>query len=280
TGFVSEQKLVFFHGIGANGKSTLLNIMARILGGYAMSLPFASLIQDDFKRGSEPSPDLARLPAVRMVRASEAEKGSRFSEATIKMMTGGEEMTVRHLNRDFFDFAPVFKLVLSGNHRPTIRGQDHGIWRRLMLVPFLVTITKPDKRLDDDLWAERAGILNWMLDGTRMWLETGLDPPPEVCQATDEYRSDSDRLGQFLNSWTVSTDGVRVQARALYDAYVLWCAENADEPVSMTLFGRMLVERGLAKEKVGVMFYVGLELTDEAAAALSRKKSRGKEPDE
>lgn len=283
TGLVGEQVLWFFYGTGANGKSTLVNVIARILGPYCMSLPFSSLVQDERKRGAEASPDLARLPGARMVRASEPEKGAKFGESTIKTVTGGEPLTVRHLNHGFFDFLPEFKLFLSGNHKPVIRGQDEGVWRRIMLVPFTVSIPKErrDPKLEDKLWEERAGILNWMIDGLLRWHGEGLKPPPAVVAATAEYREDSDPLGIFLGQWCERMDKAAVQATDLYEAYKLWCGENAVEPVSNTLFGRMLTERGIQKDKVGVIRYLGLQLTETASMALDgARRRRHRQPDD
>ncbi|MDR3438966.1 phage/plasmid primase, P4 family [Telmatospirillum sp.] len=285
SGLTGEQVLWFFYGTGANGKSVLMNVMARIMGPYAMSLPFSSLTLDDRKRGSEASPDLARLPGSRMVRASEPEKGTRFGESTIKSVTGGEPLTVRHLNHGFFDFTPEFKLFLSGNHKPIIRGQDTGVWRRIRLVPFTVTIPeeKRDHHLEEKLWRERAGILNSMIEGFMHWDECGLAPPEAVLAATQEYREDSDRIGLFLSQWCERIAGASVQASDLYEAYQLFCKENADDPVSNTAFGRMLPERGIEKDKRGTVRYLELQLTeaaDQELVAARRIKRRRKGEDE
>lgn len=271
TGHTGEQVLAFFYGSGANGKSTLLEVVGEVMGTYATVLPFQSLLHNDMRGGADASPDLARLPGARLVWAAEPETGSRFSEALLKQLTGGDRMVVRHLRRDFFEFAPVFKLTLSGNNKPTIRGQDEGIWRRMLLVPFTETIP-PDERRPDlkaHLLAEAPGILNWLLDGCRVWLERGLRVPEAVRAATETYRSESDLLGEFLTSCTRRAEGGRVQAKRLYDAYVSWARDNAASPITGTLFGRLLSERGYHKEKAGVMFYVGLELVEavEPAAA-------------
>lgn len=282
TGLTGEQCLWFFHGTGANGKSTLINVVARILGVYCMSLPFTSLVQDDRKRGSEASPDLARLPGSRMVRASEPEKGAKLSEGTVKFITGGEEITTRHLNHEFFDFVPEFKLFLSGNHKPVIRGQDEGIWRRVNLVPFAVSIPKERRKqpevLEAELWEERAGILAWMVEGLLSWRRMGLKPPPAVVAATADYREESDPLGVYLSQWCRREDRASIQASDLFEAYCLWCRQNAADPVSTTLFGRMMSERGFEKQKVGVVRYLGLELTDEASLAVDSARRRHRKP--
>ncbi len=128
--------------------------------------------------GADASPDIARLPGARLAVASEPDVGARFSESLLKQLAGGERMATRHLHQEFFEFDPQFKLVLSFNNRPAIRGQDEGIWRRLALVPFEVSIPDADqeRRLDEKIFAaEGVGVLNWLLDGLRLWREGGLE---------------------------------------------------------------------------------------------------------
>lgn len=251
TGDTREQKLLFNYGEGSNGKSVFVDLLGKIMGPYAVTLPFSSLLRDDRKRGSEATPDLARLPGARMVRASEPEKGAAFAEATIKSITGGEEFPVRRLRHDFFDMVPMFKLILSGNHRPRIRGGDHGIWRRFLLVPWGVIIPdeRQDKTLPAKLWEERSGVLNWLLDGARIWLERGLVVPAAVRAATDEYRRDSDPLGRFIEDCVQREEGPNVPASRLYAAFVAWCRANAEKPWSQTAFGKGLPERGFRRIK-------------------------------
>jgi putative DNA primase/helicase len=135
TGLTDEQCLVFNYGGGANWKSTFLEYIFRIMGDYAMSIKFESLAGDNVMSGSQANPDIARLLNARLVRVSEIERGVGLKESLIKQLTGGEPMLARSLHKEFFEFRPDFKLVLSGNHKPDINGVDHGIWRRVRLVP-------------------------------------------------------------------------------------------------------------------------------------------------
>ncbi len=257
TGDTSEQKLVYNYGQGGNGKSVFINLISKMMNQYAASMPFASLLNNQNKRGSDATPDLARLPGARMVRASEPDKGARFAEAMIKEITGGEEVTVRHLNHDFFDFVPQFKLNLSGNHKPVIKGQDLGIWRRLLLVPWNVNIPDhlADRQLHKKLWAERSGVLNWMLEGVRIWLESGLYVPESIQQATDQYRDDSDHLGRFIKECLEKKEGECVQASVMYNAYCAWCRHNSETAWTMTTFGKTLPERGVERNNGRVRTY-------------------------
>ncbi|MFD1330721.1 phage/plasmid primase, P4 family [Methylopila musalis] len=251
TGVTTEQVMLLNIGEGANGKSTLFDLVASVVGGYGATIDFASLTRDDHKRGGEPTPDLARLPGVRFLRTSEPDEGVRLGEALIKQVTGGEPITVRHLNKGFFEFKPEFKLIVSGNHRPNIRGQDLGIWRRVLLVPWDVIIPKEerDRDLGRKLLEEAPGVLNWLLDGVRLYAERGLEAPDAIRAATEEYRQDSDPLGQFIAQCVVKSPGMSVLAREMYDAYARWCRESAVNSLKETSFARRMSDRGFSRRK-------------------------------
>lgn len=268
TGSIAEQLAVLFYGRGANGKSTLLKILRALFGDYALSIPFETLTHDERKSGSQPTPDLVRLVNVRFAAASEPGVGTRLSESMLKSQTGGEPMVVRQLYREPFEFLPTHKLVSSFNNKPKITAQDEGTWRRLAMVPFTVIIPR-EERVDDfadQLVAEEAaGILNWLLDGYRLWRERGLVPPEQVMEATSEYRGESDRIGDFLAACT-EPDRTRATSSAdLYGAYERYCKENRQDAISHALFGRLMIEKGFQRSKsMGRMHYHKVSLTREA----------------
>jgi putative DNA primase/helicase len=138
------------------------------------------------------------------VRASEPDRGVQLKEGLIKSLTGGEPMLARHNFGKFFQFYPVFKLSLSGNHKPEIGGVDHGIWRRMRYVVWPVTIADHERREFDEviaeLWQERAGVLNWLIDGALLYLTEGLKIPKAISEATDEYREEMDPVGAFIQA--------------------------------------------------------------------------------
>jgi putative DNA primase/helicase len=170
---------------------------------------------------------------------------ARLSEALVKQVTGGDTIPVRHLNREYFDLEPQFKLTLSGNYRPRIEGSDEGIWRRVLLVPWLVMVEKEkrDKNLPQKLAAEASGILNRLLDGLRDWAERGLIAPDEVTKATEDYRRDSDPLGRFLAACVVRAPGERVQASTMHELFVAWARANGASEWSAKGLANALKER-------------------------------------
>ena len=276
TGLTGEQKFAFLYGAGANGKSVLVDVMARLLGDYAATAKIESLTGKNRRGGSDATPDLVPLVGARMVRASEPDEGERLQEGLIKELTGGEPIQVRALHTDFVEVRPIFKLTISGNHKPDIRGSDDGIWRRVLLVPFDVQIPKDqrDEALAAKLWEERSGILNWLIAGLLDYLEGGLQEPPEVIEATAEYRSESDPIGTFLGECCIVTGAPEdwMTARELVNAFGFWRDESGESrwgerTVSNRLKGKADQWRDpdtgktFTRAKSGVVGYRGLVFT-------------------
>jgi putative DNA primase/helicase len=264
TGDTGEQCFFILYGTGANGKSTLLNTIRTILGDYAKHAQTETLLE---KRGDGINNDVARLHGARFVDAIEAEGGRRLAEALIKKLTGGDPVTARFLYREHFEFRPTFKLFLAVNHKPPIQGTDHGIWRRIRLIPFEITIpqAQQNKHLGDELLAEAPGILRWMVEGCLAWQrDKGLVLPAKIQAATETYRSEMDVLAQFVSQRCIQRQKVREAATALYAAYTEWCDETGERPVNQREFCSRLKERGLVhrRTKHGYV-WDGIELRDE-----------------
>lgn len=264
TGNIGEHCLFFLYGSGANGKSTFTETLQAVLGEYARKTPTDTLMVK-YRDTTIPN-DVARLAGARMVSAAELAEGKRLNESLVKDLTGGDLITARFLRLEFFDFRPVFKLWMYGNHKPDIRGTDEGIWRRLKLIPFEVTIPEGerDKHLPDKLREELPGILAWMVQGCLLWQRGGLAFPEKVKQATASYRASQDTLGEFIADCCVINPLATVKAGDLYNAYKTWCSDSGAEPINQTLFGRQITERGYKKDrKQGVILYFGLGLLAE-----------------
>ncbi|MFP4539168.1 MAG: phage/plasmid primase, P4 family [Dichotomicrobium sp.] len=264
SGCIAEQRIAIFEGKGSNGKSTLLNVVAAALGDYADSAPIEAFLYQERRGSSGPTPEIARLPGARMVRTSEPEPGARLSESVIKQITGDEPMTARHLNRPIFEFVPSFKLTMSVNHRPVIVGKDHGIKRRVVLVPFTQRFEKRGPGLKAELMAELPGVLNWLLDGLQMYFQEGLDLPEPVAAATEAYFAEMDPIGQFIADACKEEPDAEEESATLFAGYKLWCAQANEEHKNNTQFGRRLNDLGFRKKKTGGRIKrLGLRLRDE-----------------
>jgi putative DNA primase/helicase len=201
TGETSEHRFIFAYGTGANGKSTLINTIAKIFADYATIADVGTFLAATHER--HPT-DVAKLHGHRLVIAQETEKGRRWDEVKIKSMTGGDRMTARFMRCDFFDFVPTFKLFITGNAKPRLDNVDEAMRRRLLLVPFTVQIplAERDPDLPHKLEAEWPAILRWCIDGCLEWQLFGLAPPDIVTEATAAYFDDQDVVRQWLDECT------------------------------------------------------------------------------
>ncbi len=250
TGSTSEQVLFFLHGAGANGKSTFCHVLLDLLGPYGtVGAPNMLLA----KRGEAHPTEQADLFGARAVVLQEVEAGRAWAEVTLKQLTGGDTVKARHMREDFWSFRPTHKFWVAANHKPAVRGTDYAVWRRLLLVPFTVTIPRKEQDPDllDKLRAELPGILRWAVDGAVSWKDAGgLFPPPEVTIATEEYRCAEDLVAQFVNECCEKEAGVTAPGGALYDAYVNWCRATGESAMSNRRFGDRLTEQGFPPKHV------------------------------
>lgn len=251
TGDTSERSMCICYGIGANGKSTYLSIIRHLLGDYAIQTPAGALMA---KRSEGVPNDIARMKGARFVAAVETEEGRRLAEALIKQLTGGEDMiSARFMRAEWFDFKPEFKLWVATNHKPEVRGTDDAVWDRLKLIPFNVRIPEGerDKGLIERLKAEAPGILAWAVRGCLDWQRSGLNAPPEVTAATQGYRQEMDRLGDFIAEACIVGPELIAPATPLYENYKIWCQLRSEDAMTQTRFGRQLEEKGYRAEREG-----------------------------
>jgi putative DNA primase/helicase len=260
-GEVLEHILPIFHGPGANGKSVLIETWSGMLGpDYAIKAPANFLI---CKRGETHPTELADLHGKRLVAAVETADGGRLSESLVKELTGGDSIRARRMREDFWQFRPSHTVVLATNHRPVIRGTDFAVWRRVRLVPFNVTIpeAEQDRELSAKLRAEWPAILRWAVAGCIEWQASGLNAPKEVLAATDNYRADSDTLGEFIDECCVVGPEHEAKASDLYRAYKAWAESHGEDVENQTRFGNRLTERDFEKHKShGRIQYRGIGL--------------------
>jgi putative DNA primase/helicase len=248
TGDTSEQTMFILFGTGANGKSTFLNTIMNLLGDYAIATPTETFMK---KIGDQITNDIARLRGTRFVTTTEAEHGKRLSEPLIKQITGNDKMTARFLYGEFFNFTPTFKIFMATNHKPVIKGTDHGIWRRIKLIPFITRIEEEnqDKHLEQKLIQESSGILNWLIEGSMRWCKEGLRTPSIILNATDEYRSEMDVIGNFIKERCLQEQDMSIRARELFKCYQDWCDDHNEHAVSERFLGLRLKEMGFEQRR-------------------------------
>jgi len=261
-GVIRDHIMPVAYGHGSNGKSTMLGTIGEVFGtDYAMKCATDMLMAK--KTDSHPT-DRADLFRKRLVVAIETESGRHLNETMVKELTGGDKIRARQMRQDFWEFHPTHTLILATNHKPVIRGTDHGIWRRLRLIPFNVSVdgAKADKRMPERLKAEYRGILAWCVRGCLEWQAGGLKEPKQVTDASKDYRKEQDIVGSFLNQCTIEHLTLRVRAGQVFDRYKKWCEASNERPMSLTKFGTAIEERGIEKHDSNGTWYLGIQLRD------------------
>jgi len=232
TGRVHGDALFFAYGKGANGKSTFYGVLKILLGELMTTVPIAALLAA--KSDNNFDYHKASMEGRRVVLTDEIPEGRTLADSQVKSITGGDPINARRPFEQPYCFNPTHKLWLMGNHRPEIKGTDEGIWRRVHLIPFMVTIAEAERRPRHEILAEfeaeAAGILNWAIRGLLESRDIGLRPPAQVVEATSEYREESDQFGAFLIECTEKDIMGRVRVGDLSKCYGIWCDQNNENP--------------------------------------------------
>ena len=267
TGSTRERRLFVCHGVGRNGKTTLLELVRDVIGeGYSQVLPSDILMaRKHAGNAGGASPDLASLHGARLVVCAETDQGGRLNEGRVKWVTGEDTVQARRLYEPPFTFTPSHTIWLTTNHRPTVHDGGEALWDRLILIPFDVRIpdTEVDRTLPERLRREEANaVLAWLIEGAMRWHRDGLKPPASVLAATEEYREDSDWFGEFINSECVVDNLATVSSAELQRAYAAWATESSERQLTPTALGTRMRERGLVSVKgaKGQRYWQGLRL--------------------
>lgn len=244
TGDVSESCLFVLEGIGANGKSVLIEVLQKLLGDSSATLMPDVLLA---AHGDKPTTGLLDLRGARVGFTIETDEGRRWDEATLKQATGGDMLTARRMRQDPESWFPTHKLWVATNHRPQVRSTDEGVWRRMRILPMLAhfPVGKRDPHLKEKLLTEAAGILAWAVRGCLEWQKSGLGSCAAVDQATSDYRAEMDHLGAFLGEAVVDGPDAYVLVEDLWMSYKQWAADSGERyQHSKRLLTNALKDRG------------------------------------
>lgn len=272
TGSTREQCMFMLIGDGSNGKSLLLDIINEALGTYAATSNVDILLEKhNASQGN--LGDVARLNGIRYVVTDEAKLGDKLNESAIKTMTSGiGKIVARFLYGNEFEFTPKMKIFMASNYKPTIRGTDHGIWRRIKVIPFKVVIPdeKQDKDLKYSLLKEMPQILGWLIKGCIYWQKYGLQEPNVLKQAQNDYRSEMDVVQRWVDEVCLIGNEYRETSTKLFDNFSNYVKTNKEFQLSHTMFGRNLSKKFQKKVFAGTTYYFGLKLKEGNAYILSK----------
>lgn len=257
TGIIDEHAFAFLCGPGGNGKSVLLAILAALLGDYA-----TTAMADVFTVGrSDQHPThLASLRGARMVAVTETEEGRHWAESRIKSLTGGDKISARVMHGDRFEFSPVLKLWIAGNHRPVLRNPDPAMRRRLHLMPFTFVPAKPDPKLIEALQAELPQILQWAIEGCLLWQRDRLKAPTAVTEATDEYFQEQDSICAWVAERCDRDPHDKMPSRAAFSDWKRWMTEKGEEPRTEKWFSEGLQRHATKRATKTGKVFIGLRL--------------------
>lgn len=280
TGEIREQEWYLLVGGGENGKSTLIELLADILGDYAgIQEPDSVTVAGSQRNAAAPSPDIAELKGKRLVAMTETEEGMRLATARIKRLTGGDKLKGRMLHHDLITFRPEFKLFMYTNHVPAARETTHAFWRRVRYIPFELDLKAHPERKDATLPAqlrtEAPGILRWLVDGCLGWQRDGMQTPAEVTAATDAYQNEQDTIAAFLSDCCDQSPERCATLPELYEAYKAWCEQGGERALTKRKFNLAIEGRGFDQTRTNtsrMWIGIGLSSTNMGGGATTSER--------
>lgn len=263
SGSTKEQTMFLLYGLGSNGKSTLTEQVAHILGDYGDNIASKTLMQQKAVNQSDQF-SFAKLQAIRFVETGETDDGGKLAEAQLKILTGGDTISAQFKYGNEFSYKPRFKIWMSTNNRPLIRGEDYGIWRRIFFFPFLNSFTgdKKDKHLPDKLKAESEKILGWCIKGFLKYQETGLIVTKTTEEARAKYKVDLDAVLRFIERKCVLSKLSHIDCEELFLEYRNWAILHDEPRHKESEFREKLKKKGIiiSKDSYGKECYYGIRL--------------------
>lgn len=280
TGDTREQTMFLLYGSGSNGKSTLMELLAYILGDYCQTID-SEMLMSKASQNTSVQFSLAELPGCRLLITKETNEGDKLAEGTIKALTGSDQINAQKKYGRPFQFLPQFKLWMMTNNLPVIRGTDKGIWRRIFLVPFERSFEESEKDLDmpNKLRAEADRILGWCVQGYKHYLEQGgkLKRPQCLQMALQAYKGDMDVVSRFIDRFCRTdkdNDYLCIERQTLYNSFSAYARSNNEFPLREPKFFRNMVDsKGMRciKHADGNWYYHGICLTSSGVNLTSNK---------
>lgn len=287
------QIAILLQGEGANGKSTLINILKGCLGTYVASCKIEMFLATELRSSASATPDESDLPGARSYIATEPEVGAALSDAKVKAFTGGDARKSRALHAPFFEWHPTGVPVLAFNRIPAIKGDSFGTRRRFELMPFAQNLRDLPRHLqrssaavEAEMVPEYPGILNWLIAGlAESRALGGLKPPTEAEDLKEALMSASNPVGEFLKACTLSAPNERIKCSELHRTLAAWADDSGAQKWQPQTLRKAMVQRGYKIKTIsGYEYYQGLRWNDEEATrdflttadALAARRKFGK----
>lgn len=236
----SLQRLIAYTGDGGNGKSVACAVQTAVLGVDNVS----SVSLENFAMRFQLHSTLGKLANI----IPEVGEIDRVAEGMIKAFTSGDRMQFERKQKDPFEAMPTARLVLATNNLPRFTDRSSGMWRRIIIMPFRVSIPAEEKvhGMDKPEWWEQSGelpgIFNWSIKGLQRLREQGDFTDSDICRRElAEHRLDSNPARQFLESRCMVDPEGDIATQELYSEYSNWCVENGHYKLASNTFGKEIV---------------------------------------
>lgn len=258
-GIKNEECFFLLYGATTrNGKGTLLETVLSVFGDYGATADFGSVARSKNQDGSRATPDLARLRGVRFVKIDEPSRGVFFDEGLIKKMTGGDKITARHLYAPPFEYTPGFAIFISANSKPNVSDTSVFESDRVKLILFNKHFSEEerDTSLKEKLRvdSEKSGILNWLIEGYKLYQSSGLKNTAEMNEQLTEYAKDSDEIQRYIDDRLKLSESLKNKEsstlKAVRNDYIYWCQYIGTIPIGARTFKEDLIKRGVIIKRI------------------------------
>lgn len=261
----TAERLIFFlfGQETGTGKSVLTNVLDELLGTYSQNIKPEALMVDRNKTGESADPSFAKLKGARLVTTSESNESGKIDEGLIKRLTGGDKITARFLHKNEITYTPEFKIWMATNYKPIVQNNDSAIWQRLVVIPMdnVVPASKADVNLTNKLKAEINGILNWAIEGYRMYKKHGLrkSEPDAIKSQRNSYHNEMDIVGRFIDECCMLDSQASVKSSDIWDVYKIWCEGNNEHAGTIRKFSIELEKRFEKEKKSDGRYFLGID---------------------
>ena len=255
-GDADERALFLLHGKSGTGKSQFIRVMELLFGDFAETAS-ATTFNASSKTATLTN-DLNDLRGKRFVSLSELDQDERLNESLVKRLTGGDTAKSRGLYQENKQWRVEFMMWMATNYLPRLNSDDNAIWKRVKPIEFpteVSTLGPEENGIAEKIFAEEAsGILNWLLEGVRMYQEHGLDDLPQITEAVASYRRDVDTVAQFIDAATdehlvVTETEAKIPSRNLHVMYTDWCHRNGTRGLGERRFGQRMESLGFERKR-------------------------------
>ena len=244
-----ECLFIMFGPTTRNGKTTSINTILKVMGDYGVTSKSELLATAGARvpQADGPTETLATLKGARFIGISEMEQRLKLNTALVKQMTGNTAIRARFLHENSFEFHMQGKIFIDTNYLPDATDPTVFDSGRIKVIPFRRHFEdhEQDKTLKEKLLdpMQLSDVLNWCLEGYRLYKSEGLEEPKAVVDCTKQYKEESDLVMMFAAQRLKMEAGKELSASAAYREYKNWCAENGYHYDSAQRFRKSLTKK-------------------------------------